>query len=162
MNEIVTLVDEQDNVIGSKDRTTLTENDRWRIITIWIFNDKGELLIAKRSMDKRTDPGKWGPSVAGTLEYGDSYLETAKRELKEELGVDTPLRELKLMMHDSDVGQRANMNYVGTINLPISEFTMQQEEVDGLAWIPMEILLEETESKPEKYVKAMNIVKELF
>ncbi len=162
MTEIVTLVDEQDRVTGSKYRSMLTENDRWRIITIWIFNNNNELLIAKRSMNKRTDPGKWGPSVAGTLNHGDTYLLTAHRELVEEIGIDTPLKELKLLMHPSDVGYRANMNFTGIVDLPIDSFKIQAVEVDGIAWISMYTLLEELKTQPEKYVKAMDIVKELF
>lgn len=162
MDELVTLVDEHDNVIGSKKRSELKDHDRWRIVTIWVFNKKGNLLLAKRSHNKRTDPGKWGPSVAGTVEHGESYRLTAERELLEELGVTAPLKELKLLMHESDIGSRANMNFITTIDSPIDSFIPQAEEVDGLQWMPLGQLYKETDISPQKYVKAMNIVKELF
>ncbi len=159
---MVTLVDESDNEIGTKARELLSNDDRWRIVTIWIFNDQNELLLAKRPMHMKNDPGKWGPSVAGTLEHGDSYLQTAEREVKEEIGVEAPLTEVKLLMHKADIGHRANMNFRGNISLPISAFTPQPEEVDELTWMPYKIFLAELESNPDKYIEAMDIVKELF
>lgn len=53
-----------------------------------IENDKGEILLQKRK-----DNGKWG-IVGGGMEIGESFEETARREAREEAGIE--LGELKL------------------------------------------------------------------
>ncbi|MDZ7786245.1 MAG: NUDIX domain-containing protein [Candidatus Saccharibacteria bacterium] len=163
MSEIVTLVDEQDNEIGSKKRSKLNDNDRWRIISVWVLNQSDELLIAKRSMNNRMDPGKWGPSVVGTVEHGDIYKETAVRELQEELGVNLKLEESQLIMHKAHIGYRANMCYIAHTQKRLTEFILQAEEVDEIAWINLNKLYEELKRTPEKYMEAMEeITKKVF
>lgn len=58
--------------------------------------DGGRILLQKRAIDKDIQPGKWDSSVGGHLMLGEDYLEGAKRELAEELGVtgDVELKEL--------------------------------------------------------------------
>ncbi len=158
MPEIVTLVDENDNPVGTKDRALLGEDDRWRIVTVWVLNSNNELLIAKRSMNKKTNPGKWGPSVAGTVEDGDSYRETALREVQEEIGVTLSLIDGALIMHDEDLGSRANKNFIAHTELPIEAFTIQAEEVDAIAWISIPELLREIKEIPEKYLLGMESI----
>ncbi len=53
-----------------------------------IENEKGEILLQKRK-----DNGKWG-IVGGGMEIGESFEETARREAREEAGIE--LGELKL------------------------------------------------------------------
>lgn len=55
---------------------------------VLIFNDNGEILL-----QRRTDDGKWG-IPGGIMEPGESYEETAIREVKEETGL--TIRSMKL------------------------------------------------------------------
>jgi 16S rRNA (adenine1518-N6/adenine1519-N6)-dimethyltransferase len=55
-----------------------------------IFNSRGELLLQRRSMWKDRNPGRWDSSAAGHLDSGETYAEAARRELREELGVEAP------------------------------------------------------------------------
>ena len=59
-----------------------------------LFNSRGELLLQKRSIWKDRNPGRWDSSAAGHLDSGEGYLEAARRELREELGVEAPGLEL--------------------------------------------------------------------
>lgn len=162
MPEYVTLVNEKDEVTGSKNRDELTNDDRWRIVTIWVTNSQGEVLIAKRALNKRINPGKWGPSVAGTVEHGDGYDETAVRELEEELGVKAELTPLKVIFYASSLGKRACMGYRALVNQPIEAFTFPPDEVAEIKWIDENKLWEDAESHPEEYIPELAAVKELF
>lgn len=154
MTELVTLVDEDDNVIGTKDRQLLSDNDRWRIITIWIANSSGEILIARRAHDKKIEPNLWGPSVAGTVEHPNDYMTTARRELDEELGVQSD----NLVFEGTDIfdaayGKRV-CGYVSTaIDKPLEYFTPQREEVAEIRWLSVAELREDYELHPQNYVK---------
>ncbi len=56
-------------------------------VPVIILNSRGEILLGKRSMNMHTYPGFWG-LPGGMPEYGEKLEDTAKREVKEELGVD--------------------------------------------------------------------------
>jgi isopentenyldiphosphate isomerase len=88
-SEIFDIVDEQDRIIGQAPRSRCHGNPSLihRVAHVLVFNPAGELLLQKRSMRKDIQPGRWDTSVGGHLDPGESYLEAARREMKEELGV---------------------------------------------------------------------------
>src|SRR5438552_3955585 len=68
-----------------------------RGVHILIFAEAGDVYLHQRSRWKDRHPLKWGSSAAGHVAAAESYDETARRELKEELGVSVPLQKfLKL------------------------------------------------------------------
>ena len=61
-----------------------------RTAHIWIIREKEgrvQILLQKRSQNKDSFPGKFDTSSAGHIQAGDEPLESALRELKEELGI---------------------------------------------------------------------------
>ena len=88
-DEIFPVVNERGEVIG---RTTRREAHRnpaliHPVIGIFVFNSLGEMLIQKRSATKDTDPHHWTISVGGHMQYGDTPIEAAVREAREEIGL---------------------------------------------------------------------------
>ena len=53
-----------------------------------------EVLLQKRSMNKDSFPGKFDTSSAGHIQAGDEPLESALRELGEELGIQATPEQL--------------------------------------------------------------------
>ncbi|MGB4759369.1 MAG: NUDIX domain-containing protein [Candidatus Saccharimonadales bacterium] len=72
-------------------------------VFIWIYNMKGEVLLQLRAQDKKSFPGVWDVSVAGHMSAGDTPLQTAVREIKEEIGIDIHETELQQVEFTSDV-----------------------------------------------------------
>ena len=66
---------------------------------VWIVrkNQKSgfDVLLQKRSKNKDSNPGCYDISSAGHVAAGDDYLESAVRELGEELGIYVKPEELK-------------------------------------------------------------------
>ncbi|MDG1384280.1 MAG: NUDIX domain-containing protein, partial [Flavobacteriaceae bacterium] len=56
-------------------------------VHIWFYTATPALLLQKRSLTKETFPGFWDVSVAGHVSAGESILEGAIREVKEEIGL---------------------------------------------------------------------------
>ncbi len=56
-------------------------------VPVIIQNSKKEILLGKRSKNMSTFPGFWG-LPGGMPEHNEKIQETAKREVKEELGID--------------------------------------------------------------------------
>lgn len=49
----------------------------------YCHDGKGNLLMHKRSKNCRDEQGRWDPG-AGSMEFGETFLEAAKREIREE------------------------------------------------------------------------------
>lgn len=87
MTKIV-VVDKNDRIIGAMDREEVTKRGLIRrIVRILLFDNKGRVFLQKRADRKNIFPNTWDQSAAGHVEKGETYLDAAKRELKEELGV---------------------------------------------------------------------------
>ena len=94
IEEYLDIVDENDNVIGRDTRKAVHANYMiHRGIHIFVVNSKDQILIQKRSTNKDYYPGYYDISVGGQVSSGESYEETAKRELFEELGYQTETLE---------------------------------------------------------------------
>jgi len=89
-SEVFDIVDENDRVIGQAPRSECHGNPSLvhRVAHVLVFDRGGRLLLQKRSRNKDIQPGRWDTSVGGHLDPGESYLEAAYREAREELGLD--------------------------------------------------------------------------
>lgn len=89
--EMFDVVDENDRVIRAETRKIVHVNNFWhRAVHILAINSAGEIYLQKRSIWKDRNPGRWDSSAAGHVDSGETYLEAARREFREELGVDCP------------------------------------------------------------------------
>jgi len=87
-------VDENDKIIGPVARKVCHNETRkpWHRSThAYLFNEKGELYFTQRSLSKDTAPGEWTISAGGHVNWGESYEECVKNELKEELDLEANL-----------------------------------------------------------------------
>ncbi len=87
--ELFVVVDGHDTILGYKTRYECHHDKSLihRAIEVGIINDKGELLLQKRSMQKDLYPGFYQMSVGGHVEKGEEYLDAAIREVEEEMGL---------------------------------------------------------------------------
>ncbi len=89
LREIFEIVDEQDRVTRQASRQEVHSNPSLihRVVHILVFNQEGLLFLQKRSSSKDVHPGKWDTSVGGHVDAGESYEHAARREMREELGI---------------------------------------------------------------------------
>ena len=87
-DELVILVDRANNIVGSATRRKMrAERLPHRCSYILVFNSRGELQVQKRTVIKDIYPGYWDPAAGGVMQVGETYEESATREVAEELGV---------------------------------------------------------------------------
>ncbi|MDQ2972857.1 MAG: NUDIX domain-containing protein [bacterium] len=161
MNQLCQIVDENDELIGFKPRNEIDfKKDYYRIGCLWLTNLKGEVLLAQRLLTKDKDPGKWGPSAAGTLEKGETYESNIYKEAEEELGLTgvgfTAIAKLKLEEPRKSFLQL----YEGVCDWQADEFTPQPEEVEQVSWIHIDDLRKDIKKNPDKYVPSIKILLE--
>lgn len=89
LNEVFDIVDINDKVIGQATRGEVHKNKKMihRSVGIAVFNSNGKIFLQRRSLTKDTDALLWTVSCSGHVQIGDTYENSAIRELKEELGI---------------------------------------------------------------------------
>jgi isopentenyldiphosphate isomerase len=86
--ELVDVVDEDDRVLRQATRSEM-RRDRLlhRVVAVLCLNSRGEIYMHRRTATKDLFPSLYDMFVAGTVEAGESYDDSAARELAEEIGV---------------------------------------------------------------------------
>lgn len=89
-DELLDLVDDDDNVIGTQWRSDVHANNKhhFRVINAFVVNSEGKLWVPRRTSTKRLFPNGLDMSVGGHVGAGESYLAAFRRETMEEIGVD--------------------------------------------------------------------------
>ena len=152
----IQIVNENDEVIGAKERSELDYLvDIYRFSALWITNSKGQSLIAQRALTKDKDPGKWGPAVAGTIEEGETYDQNIYKEAMEEIGLEGVTFTKSIKVYSSTPRRAFAQWYITQIDRDLSTLTRQKEEVEALAWIDTEQLKRELVDMPDKYIPSM-------
>ena len=132
MQEFLDIVDDKNEVVGSAPYDEVySKRLNHRIIHVLIFNDKGEIFLQQRSAKKEFRPGHWVTSAGGHVQKGETYEQAAKRELKEELGIDTPLTFIHESPYDHYKMRKFLQVFRGISDGP---FNFNLDEVAGGRW----------------------------
>ena len=118
MGEMVDVVNELDEVIGSAPRKNIHDTNHFhRAVHLFIFNDDGKLWLEKRAPHCDTFPGYYSSSVAGHVGRGETYDQAARRELKEELGLGgVKLKRLHKLRASAETSNEFVAFFVGKSN----------------------------------------------
>ncbi len=150
------IVDDTDTLTGLKERQKIDPKvDCYRASALWLTHVNGQILIAKRHSMKDTYPGIWGPAVAGTLEEGETYETNMYKEAMEEIGLTNTELMLGPKMKFESPRKHFTQWFLGTCDWSIADFTLQPTEVEKVAWISVNDLLEDVRMYPSKYVPSM-------
>ncbi len=160
----IVIVNEEDEIIGFKERGTLIpERDIYRVSALWIRNSRGDILLAQRAFTKSHNPGEWGSAVAGTVDEGETYEENIIKEAEEEIGLFG--YEFEKAMKTRSPGTPHNYFtqwFTFSIDEPVEFFTIQEEEVADLRWFGEKELREALARHPEKFLPSLPKYLELF
>jgi isopentenyl-diphosphate delta-isomerase len=147
----IPIVNEQDEIIGYKDREDRNPNDICRITGLWLTDPDGKILLAQRSFSKKLSPGLWGPAVAGTVEEGETYESNIIKEAEEEIGLIglKPVIGPKIRRSTNHECFAQWFTVVVDHNYP---FKKQDEEVEDVRWFTKDEILKLLEEKPEMFL----------
>lgn len=103
-DELLDEVDDEDRALGRVPRRVLKAGTgNFRVVHVFVFNSRGELLLQQIRRGTSAFGGWWGSSVAGHVRAGESYVDAAQRELEEELGISgTSVTPLGVFPFDED------------------------------------------------------------
>ena len=158
MAEILDIVDEQGRPTGKTVPRAVahTEGIRHRTSHVWILRrhaGRVEVLLQMRCQAKDSFPGCYDISSAGHIPAGCDFVESALRELREELGVTLPADALQecgvrhFTFEDVFHGRLFKDNQVSKVfclwlDKDAEDFTVQKEEIDYVRWFGLEEAIE--------------------
>jgi isopentenyl-diphosphate delta-isomerase len=161
MEENVILVDVLDNQLGLMPKMEAHEKAvLHRAFSVFIFNDKGELMLQQRAAHKYHSPLLWTNTCCSHQRDGESNIEAGKRRLIEEMGFKTNLKEIfsfvykapfdnGLTEHELDHVMIGNFNGTPKINT---------DEVASYKWMTLEEVKKDIELQPKLYTAWFKII----
>jgi 16S rRNA (adenine1518-N6/adenine1519-N6)-dimethyltransferase len=148
-DERLPVVDKSDRILRYARRSEVHGNNlRHRAVHILIFDQAGEVYLQQRSRWKDRHPLRWDSSAAGHLATGESYQETARRELEEELGINVPLEKILELPASAHTEQEFVWLYRGKIRgNPI----INRREIETGTFFPPAIIDGWVAARPENF-----------
>jgi isopentenyldiphosphate isomerase len=140
-DEWVDVVDDRDRVVARATRAEVRQRNLWhRAVYVLVFNAAGQLFVHQRTASKDVFPGYWDLTVGGVLAAGEDYDTGARRELREEIGIEPRgLRRLFPIRYEDAVNRVAGMVYSCTCDQALR---LQTEEIVRGEWLDLDVVLE--------------------
>ncbi|MBO6165720.1 MAG: NUDIX domain-containing protein [Eubacterium sp.] len=131
----------------SLERGTKVPKGYYRLVVhSCIFGSDGRMLIQRRQPFKSGWAGMWDITAGGSAQSGDTSNEAASRELREEVGIDVDLTNVRPAM---TIYFDGGFNDIYTINMDvdIDSLKLQESEVAEVKWATEEEILEMLKNK---------------
>ena len=155
--ELLEVLDINGNKTGEVlDRETIHKNNILHYeVFCMIINDKKEVLLQKRSANKKHNPNIYA-ITAGHVTSGENLKGAMARELKEELSIDVNENDLKEYA-DRKIkirGKNSNVSvyYYITCNMDTKDFIVQKEELSEVKWFKVNEIVDMIKNKDPKVV----------
>lgn len=152
--ELLDIVNEKGNMIGKTVEREIAHKQGilHRTSHVWVMrkiSGKTQVLLQIRSANKDSYPGCYDISSAGHIPAGDEFLESALRELEEELGIIANREELiycgqrRFEFREWFHGQEFWDNQISNVyalwrNVEAAELTIQKAEIEAVQWMDLD------------------------
>jgi isopentenyl-diphosphate delta-isomerase len=124
-----------------------------KAVSVFIFNDRNEILLQRRAAGKYHSPNKWTNTCCTHPLPGETPFGTAQRRLSEEMGLVAALTEVFTFSYQADVGNGLIENefdhvFFGVLN---QNPNPNPAEVSDWDWVTIENLKQELIRNPQNY-----------
>ncbi|XOD68457.1 MAG: isopentenyl-diphosphate Delta-isomerase [Flavobacteriales bacterium AspAUS03] len=163
--EQVILVGTQDEVLGLMDKQKAhIEGLLHRAISIFVFNNRHELMLQQRAAHKYHSPLLWANTCCSHPRQGETTIEAAHRCLVEEMGFDCPLEEQFYFTYKAEMDNILIENELDHVLLGRYEGIpkVNPKEVTTWRWIALSELIKEIRIHPEYYAIWLRIIIERY
>jgi isopentenyldiphosphate isomerase len=139
MDEFLDIVTDEDIVTGKELRAKVHQLGlQHRGVHVFLFTNDGRMLIQKRSSDRASSPSLLDCSVSEHVQAGESYIEAARRGMREEMGVDgielKPLLKIRMQygLNDNEI----SLLYKGIVDP--ARVTFDPVEIESIQYLSVD------------------------
>ena len=152
--EKVILVDENDNELGSMEKIEAHQKSvLHRAISVFVVNHNGEWLLQRRAFHKYHSPGLWTNTCCSHPFPGEKSIEAAHRRLKEEMGLQTNLKEIFHFTYREKLDNNMTEHELDHVFLGFTDQKpkINSDEVEAWKYISYNDISAEINKNPENY-----------
>ena len=152
--EKVILVDNADQPLGEMEKMEAHEKAvLHRAFSVFVFNDRDELMLQQRALSKYHSPGLWTNTCCSHPRKGETVIQAGHRRLMEEMGFDCPIEKIFDFIYKARLDKgltEHEFDHVlfGRYN---DEPKINSEEVESWKWMTMDDIAADMKNNPEKY-----------
>ena len=159
--EKVILVNENDEQIGLMEKIEAHEKALLhRAFSVFVFNDKNELMIQQRALSKYHSPGLWTNTCCSHQREGESNIEAGKRRLQEEMGFSTELKDTISFIYKAPFDNGLTEHEFDHILVGYFEGKpdLNPYEVAEWKWMSLEAIEKDMQANPSIYTERFKII----
>jgi len=163
--ELVILVDEDDQQVGLMPKMEAHEKALLhRAFSVFVFNNKKELMIQQRALHKYHSPGLWTNTCCSHQREGESNIDAGKRRLMEEMGFSVDLEESISFIYKAPFDNGLTEHEYDHILLGSfeGEPDLNPDEVAAWKWMSLEAIQEDMKINSEIYTEWFKIIFDKF
>ncbi len=153
--EELILVDRDDNETGylSKGRCHDGDGILHRAFSLFLFDDRGRLLLQQRATGKRLWAGYWSNSCCSHPRRGESMPVATARRLRDELNVSAELEFIYKFAYQADFGEAGAEHELCHVYLGRHSGIVQpnSSEIDAVRFVTADELEREFDAEPERF-----------
>lgn len=152
--EDLILVNEKDEVLGTMEKMEAHRKAvLHRAFSVFIFNNKGEMLLQQRASGKYHSPNLWTNACCSHPRPGEATLAAAQRRLKEELGFVVTLQKAFDFIYTASFDNGLTENEFDHVFIGVYEGVILPDtaEVKAFCYKTPDIIREELKHTPEIY-----------
>lgn len=161
MKDIIILVDENDNQIGTEEKLIVHQKGLLhRAFSVFVFNEKSELLLQQRAASKYHSAGLWSNTCCSHFHPDETMEIFVKRRMVEEIGFSCSLKMIykfiyKVRLENSLIEHELDYVFIGLSNeSPI----LNPKEAQDYKWISLSDVYIAIQKNPDQYSHWFKII----
>jgi isopentenyl-diphosphate delta-isomerase len=135
-----------------------------RAFSVFVVNDKNELMLQQRALEKYHSPGLWTNTCCSHQRDGEGNIEAGLRRLDEEMGFTTPLEYLFNFIYKAPFDNGLTEHELDHVMLGRYEGdpVINPEEVASWKWMNIEEINSDLKNNPDSYTVWFAIIFDRF
>jgi isopentenyl-diphosphate delta-isomerase len=159
--EYVILVNEQDEPIGLMEKMEAHQKAQLhRAFSVFVFNNKNELLLQQRAAEKYHSPLLWTNTCCSHQRDGETNIEAGLRRLEEEMGFTCNLTEVFSFIYKAPFDNGLTEHEFDHVMIGYYDENpkINKEEVEDFKWMKLEDVLKDMNEHPNQYTEWFKII----
>ena len=154
--EALILVDEEDREIGSQSKLACHEGDGvlHRAFSVFLFTRDSEVLLQRRSTEKRLWPGFWSNACCSHPRVGEVMSEAVHRRMQQELGVAAEVQYVYKFIYQASyfkVGSEHELCSVWVGDIDMASLQPNTNEISEVRLLSADALTDALATRPDEF-----------